>query len=44
MRVLGILRMPHTMKRFIVAMARRVKNRLEQRQRDQAKRELREQV
>ena len=41
MRVIGTLRMPLRMKRFIVAKARRVKNRLEQRQRDQAKRELR---
>jgi hypothetical protein len=44
MRVLGVLRMRQTMYRFIVAKARRVKNRLEQRQRDQAKREFRQQV
>ena len=42
MRVIGTLRMPLRMKRFIVAKARRVKNRLEQRQRDQAKRDMRQ--
>lgn|SRR5574340_206736 len=40
MRVLGTLRMPRRMQRFILVKAQRVKNRLEQRRRDQAKRDM----
>lgn len=42
MRVLGTLRMPRRMQRFILVKAQRVKNRLEQRRRDQAKRDMRQ--
>jgi hypothetical protein len=41
MRVLGTIRMPLTMKPFILIRAQRVKRRMEQRQRDQAARDLR---
>lgn len=44
MRVIGTLRMPYKMKPFILKKAQRVKNRLEQRQRDQVKRELRQEM
>lgn len=44
MRVLGILRMPHTMKPFILVKAQRIKHRLVQRRRDQETREMRQGV
>lgn len=42
MRVLGTLRMPLRMKPFILVKAQRVKRRMEQRRRDQEKREMRQ--
>ena len=44
MRVLGILRMPLTMKPFILVKAQRIKHRIVQRRRDQETREMRQGV